>query len=93
MLIAGRQHLLAVLEDYAAHYSLHRPHRTLNLRNRAAITYTKHEDRELIQEAAGQNRRLPHTNRYATVLTCSSFLLPLGRGRRAATARATGSSR
>jgi putative transposase len=32
MLIAGRRHLLAVLEDYAAHYNLHRPHRALNLR-------------------------------------------------------------
>jgi putative transposase len=32
MLIAGRRHLLAVLEEYAAHYNQHRPHRALNLR-------------------------------------------------------------
>ncbi len=32
MLIAGRRHLLAVLEDYSAHYNQHRPHRALNLR-------------------------------------------------------------
>src|SRR6266480_3728218 len=38
------------------------------------------------------DRRLQHTNRYATVLTCG-FLLPLVRERRAATAGATGSSR
>jgi len=32
MLIAGRRHLLAVMEDYAEHYNQHRPHRALNLR-------------------------------------------------------------
>jgi transposase InsO family protein len=32
MLIAGRRHLLVVLDDYAAHYNDHRPHRARNLR-------------------------------------------------------------
>jgi putative transposase len=32
MLIAGRRHLLAVLDEYVAHYNQHRPHRALNLR-------------------------------------------------------------
>ncbi|HEY5989776.1 MAG TPA: integrase core domain-containing protein [Streptosporangiaceae bacterium] len=32
MLIAGPRHLRAVLEDYAAHYNQHGPHRALNLR-------------------------------------------------------------
>ena len=41
---------------------------------------------------SGVDRRLPHTNRYATVLTCG-FLLPLAGGRRAAIAGSTGSSR
>jgi putative transposase len=31
MLIAGQRHLLAVLDEYAAHYNQHRPHRALNL--------------------------------------------------------------
>jgi len=46
MLIAGRRHLLAVLDAYAAHYNQHRPHRALNLQppstgdiTPAAITY------------------------------------------------------
>jgi hypothetical protein len=34
-LIAGQRHLLTILEDYAAHYSQHRPHRALNLRQTA----------------------------------------------------------
>ena len=32
MLIAGPRHLRAVLDDYAAHYTRHRPHRARNLR-------------------------------------------------------------
>ena len=32
MLIAGQRHLRAVLEEYAVHYSQHRPHRALSLR-------------------------------------------------------------
>ena len=32
MLIAGSRHLRAVLDDYAAHYNRHRPHRARNLR-------------------------------------------------------------
>jgi putative transposase len=32
MLIAGPRHLRAVLDEYAAHYNQHRPHRALNLR-------------------------------------------------------------
>ena len=32
MLIAGRRHLRAVLEEYVAHYNQHRPHRARNLR-------------------------------------------------------------
>ena len=32
MLIAGPRHLHAVLEEYAAHYNQHRPHRARNLR-------------------------------------------------------------
>jgi len=32
MLIAGPQHLRAVLEEYVAHYNHHRPHRSRNLR-------------------------------------------------------------
>ena len=32
MLIAGPRHLRAVLEQYAAHYNRHRPHRARNLR-------------------------------------------------------------
>jgi putative transposase len=32
MLIAGPRHLRAILEEYAAHYNQHRPHRALNLR-------------------------------------------------------------
>jgi putative transposase len=32
MLIAGPQHLRAVLEEYIAHYNHHRPHRARNLR-------------------------------------------------------------
>jgi putative transposase len=31
MLIAGRRHLRAVLEEYAAHYNQHRPHRARHL--------------------------------------------------------------
>jgi len=31
MLIAGQRHLLAVLDEYAAHYNQHRPHWALNL--------------------------------------------------------------
>lgn len=31
MLIAGQRHLHAVLEQYVAHYSQHRPHRARNL--------------------------------------------------------------
>jgi putative transposase len=32
MLIAGPRHLRAVLEEYAARYNQHRPHRARNLR-------------------------------------------------------------
>ncbi len=32
MLIAGPRHLRAVLDEYAAHYNHHRPHRARNLR-------------------------------------------------------------
>ncbi len=32
MLIAGPRHLHAVLDEYAAHYNRHRPHRARNLR-------------------------------------------------------------
>jgi putative transposase len=32
MLIAGPRHLRAVLDEYAAHYNQHRPHRSRNLR-------------------------------------------------------------
>jgi putative transposase len=32
MLIAGRRHLRRVLDEYAAHYNGHRPHRGLRLR-------------------------------------------------------------
>ena len=32
MLIAGPRHLRSVLEEYAAHYNRHRPHRARNLR-------------------------------------------------------------
>jgi putative transposase len=32
MLIAGPRHLRAVLDEYAAHYNRHRPHRARNLR-------------------------------------------------------------
>jgi transposase InsO family protein len=32
MLIAGPQHLRAILDEYAAHYNEHRPHRARNLR-------------------------------------------------------------
>jgi transposase InsO family protein len=32
MLIAGQRHLRAVLDEYAAHYNHHRPHRARNLR-------------------------------------------------------------
>jgi putative transposase len=32
MLIAGPRHLRAVLDEYAAHYDCHRPHRARNLR-------------------------------------------------------------
>ena len=32
MLIAGSRHLRAVLDEYAAHYNHHRPHRARNLR-------------------------------------------------------------
>jgi hypothetical protein len=32
MLIAGPRHLRAVLDEYAAHYNRHRPHRGRNLR-------------------------------------------------------------
>jgi putative transposase len=32
MLIAGPRHLRAALEEYAAHYNRHRPHRARNLR-------------------------------------------------------------
>jgi hypothetical protein len=31
MLIAGPRHLRTVLEEYAAHYNRHRPHRARNL--------------------------------------------------------------
>ena len=33
MLIAGQRHLCGVLDEYAAHYNQHRPHRALNLRS------------------------------------------------------------
>jgi putative transposase len=36
MLIAGQRHLSAVLDEYAAHYNQHRPHRALNLRSPGA---------------------------------------------------------
>jgi hypothetical protein len=49
-------------------------------------------DQGVCLELPGVDRRLQRTNRYATVLTCS-FLLPLVRESRVATARATGSSR
>ena len=32
LLIAGSRHLRAVLDEYAAHYNRHRPHRARNLR-------------------------------------------------------------
>lgn len=32
LLITGQRHLRAVLDEYAAHYNLHRPHRARNLR-------------------------------------------------------------
>jgi putative transposase len=32
MLIAGPRHLRAILDEYAAHYNEHRPHRARNLR-------------------------------------------------------------
>lgn len=40
MLIAGPRHLQAVLDEYAAHYNRHRPHRARNLRppDRADLT-------------------------------------------------------
>jgi transposase InsO family protein len=40
MLIAGQQHLHAVLDAYAAHYNQHRPHRALNLRPPGAAEAT-----------------------------------------------------
>ena len=49
-------------------------------------------DQGVCPELSGVDRRLQHTNRYATVLTCG-FLLPLVRESHAATAGATGSSR
>jgi transposase InsO family protein len=52
MLIAGLRHLRMVLEEYAAHYNQHRPHRARNLRppspaeaTSAAITDLSAEDR------------------------------------------------
>ena len=32
MLIAGPRHLRVILDEYAAHYNPHRPHRARNLR-------------------------------------------------------------
>jgi hypothetical protein len=32
MLIAGSRHLLAILDEYVAHYNRHRPHRARDLR-------------------------------------------------------------
>jgi hypothetical protein len=49
-------------------------------------------DQGVCPELSGVDRRLPHTNRYATVLTCG-FLLPLAGDRRAAIAGSPGSSR
>jgi len=49
-------------------------------------------DQGVCLELSGVARRLQHTNRYATVLTCG-FLLPLTGDRRAASAGSTGSSR
>jgi hypothetical protein len=42
MLIAGSRHLSAVLEEYAAHYNQHRPHRARSLQppDRDDITMT-----------------------------------------------------
>lgn len=37
MLIAGQRHLHAILDEYAAHYNRHRPHRALNLRPPRAV--------------------------------------------------------
>jgi hypothetical protein len=34
MLIVGSRHLRAVLDEYAAHYNRHRPHRARSLRPR-----------------------------------------------------------
>jgi putative transposase len=43
MLIAGQRHLRAVMNEYAAQYNRHRPHRTRNLRppDRDDITMTE----------------------------------------------------
>ena len=38
MLITGPRHLHTVLDEYAAHYNQHRPHRTRNLRPPNDIT-------------------------------------------------------
>jgi transposase InsO family protein len=48
MLIAGPRHLRAVLDEYAAHYNRHRPHRAKNPRPpdddivAAQVTWRKH---------------------------------------------------
>ena len=46
MLIAGSRYLRAVLDEYAAHYNRHRPHRGRNLRppDRDAITMAATDD-------------------------------------------------
>jgi putative transposase len=40
MLISGPRHLRTVMEEYAAHYNQHRPHRALNLRPPSAAGVT-----------------------------------------------------
>ena len=54
MLIAGRRHLRTVLDEYAAHYNQHRPHRARNLRP----PHGSADDARDLAEAEVQRRRV-----------------------------------
>jgi putative transposase len=58
MLIAGRRHLRAVLDEYVVHYNEHRPHRARNLRPPGADEITPAVITDLATSAIRRRRVL-----------------------------------
>jgi putative transposase len=54
LLIVGRRHLEAVLREYASHYNVHRPHRSLD--QRAPTSSAKMQDQTVVDLRAIRRR-------------------------------------